>query len=220
MAFEVTTMDLSMTSPETGNVLQANLYRVDGISRELSMGELVMSICLQRATQVEELIIQQMENMSKTTVNLETLTAIQNAIVNLNSNLDVETMKQVEAKYSTVRSAISGLQFYQSNGSKITLGVSDNYKMNSMQELYTFLRKAEEEGGAGCTSLPVYSQSVTTVTLIQTMSSRMDGLNSISQKDMINLQSMTNKRDQSYDLITNMLKSMNTVISATLNNYH
>jgi len=215
MAFEVTTMNLSMTSPETGNVLTANLYRVDGISRELSMGELVMSICLKRATEVEEAIIQKMEEMSRTTVNLETLTAIQNAIVNLN----LETLGEVSNKYEKeVFPKIKDLNFYLPDGTVRQLGKSEGYEVKSLSDLYTFLRKSVDDNGAGCTALPVYDTKTTTVTLVQTMSSRMDTLNSVSQKDMINLQSMTNKRDQSYDLITNMLKSMNTVISANLNN--
>ncbi len=35
---------------------------------------------------------------------------------------------------------------------------------------------------------------------------------------MIKLQSLTNKRDQAYDLISNALKSINTVLTGTMNN--
>ncbi|MBR4675180.1 MAG: hypothetical protein IKP00_12005, partial [Victivallales bacterium] len=47
--------------------------------------------------------------------------------------------------------------------------------------------------------------------LISDIESKMDSLNSFSQQKMIELQSETNKRDQAYDMITNILKSMNTV---------
>lgn len=213
MAFEVTSMDLSMTNPETGNVLTANLYRVDGISRELSMGELVMSICLQRATKIEEDIVVKMEAMSKTTVNLETLTAIQNLIVTQNK----ENLGQLEYNES-IYNKIKGLAFYDSNNVSVVLGdgTGNTVNVSTIQKLYEFLK---DEKYGNCTSLPAYDNKVTCVTVVQTLSGRMDSLNSISQKDMIKLQSLTNKRDQSYDLITNMLKSMNTVINANLNNY-
>ena len=54
--------------------------------------------------------------------------------------------------------------------------------------------------------------------LISAMESKMDEKNSISQKTMIELQSLTNKRDQTYDMISNSLKSINTVLTATSNN--
>jgi hypothetical protein len=46
----------------------------------------------------------------------------------------------------------------------------------------------------------------------------MDELNSFSQETMIELQSLTEKRDQAYDMISNILRSINTVITATINN--
>ena len=46
----------------------------------------------------------------------------------------------------------------------------------------------------------------------------MDELNTFSQQKMIELQSLTNKRDQSYDMISNILKSLNTVLTGTVGN--
>ena len=43
-------------------------------------------------------------------------------------------------------------------------------------------------------------------------------MNSFSQQKMIELQSETNKRDQAYDMITNILKSINTVQVGIVNN--
>ena len=54
--------------------------------------------------------------------------------------------------------------------------------------------------------------------LITQIESKMDSLNSFSQQKMIELQSKTNKRDQAYDLITNVLKSLNTVEIGIVNN--
>jgi len=52
----------------------------------------------------------------------------------------------------------------------------------------------------------------------QALESKMDEYNSISQEDMIELQSLVSKRDQSYTLISNALKSMyNSNLSAANN---
>ena len=54
--------------------------------------------------------------------------------------------------------------------------------------------------------------------LITQIESKMDSLNSFSQQKMIELQSLTNKRDQSYDMISNILKSLNTTMVGNVNN--
>ena len=46
----------------------------------------------------------------------------------------------------------------------------------------------------------------------------MDSLNTISQDTLIQLQSLTAKRDQSYDLVSNVLKSLNNVLVGNANN--
>jgi hypothetical protein len=46
----------------------------------------------------------------------------------------------------------------------------------------------------------------------------MDSHNSFSQQTMIDLQSQTAKRDQSYDMISNILKSLNTTLMTNVNN--
>ena len=54
--------------------------------------------------------------------------------------------------------------------------------------------------------------------LISDIEAKMDSLNSFSQQTMIDLQSLTAKRDQSYDMISNIIKSLNTVLVGTANN--
>ena len=53
---------------------------------------------------------------------------------------------------------------------------------------------------------------------IDNIEAKMDEKNSFSQKTMIELQSLTNKRDQAYDMISNILKSLNTVLVGNANN--
>ena len=55
-------------------------------------------------------------------------------------------------------------------------------------------------------------------TVISVLEDKMDSLNTISQDTLINLQSLTAKRDQTYDLVSNALKSFNTVLVGNANN--
>ena len=54
--------------------------------------------------------------------------------------------------------------------------------------------------------------------LLSAMEAKMDERNTFSQETMIKLQSQTTKRDQAYDMISNVLKSFNTILTATVNN--
>ncbi|MBQ6247814.1 MAG: hypothetical protein IJK04_13170, partial [Kiritimatiellae bacterium] len=53
---------------------------------------------------------------------------------------------------------------------------------------------------------------------ISALEAKMDEKNSFSQQKMIELQSQTSKRDQCYDMISNILKSLNTVLVGNANN--
>lgn len=53
---------------------------------------------------------------------------------------------------------------------------------------------------------------------ITEIEAKMDELNTFSQQKMIELQSLTNKRDQSYDMISNILKSLHTTLIGNVNN--
>ena len=54
--------------------------------------------------------------------------------------------------------------------------------------------------------------------LLTAIEAKMDSKNTFSQQTMIELQSLTAKRDQSYDMISNVLKSLNTVLVGNANN--
>ncbi len=55
-------------------------------------------------------------------------------------------------------------------------------------------------------------------TLINSISSRIDGLNSSQQLDMLRLQSMTNKRNEAFDIMTNFVKKMQDSRSSIVGN--
>ena len=54
--------------------------------------------------------------------------------------------------------------------------------------------------------------------LITDIEAKMDSHNSFSQQTMIDLQTQTAKRDQSYDMISNILKSLHTTLMTNVNN--
>ena len=96
--------------------------------------------------------------------------------------------------------------------------IDDKYKLDIMNDIL------DKTGGiigmppSGYVVNPSSYLPSSTDQLITEIESKMDSLNSFSQQKMIELQSETNKRDQSYDLITNILKSLNTVEIGIVNN--
>ncbi len=69
----------------------------------------------------------------------------------------------------------------------------------------------------GMTNVPD-TASASSNEFITELEAKMDEKNSFSQQTMIELQSQTNKRDQAYDMISNILKSFQTVLIGTVNN--
>ena len=173
MAIGVDQIVLSMTSPQTGEYLTANVYTVDGVCeadgvtpRLLSIGQLVMALCLKRAASLETDIIQKMNE-------------IESDILAADINMSSKTVVYKGETYT----------------------------------YYRFLSDVME-----IEDVPSGTVNKDSAALISAIESKMDENNSFSQKTMIELQSQTNKRDQTYDLISNALKSVNTVLTATSNN--
>lgn len=178
---------LSMTNPETGEYLTANVYTVDGVYeadgvtlRRLSIGQLVMAICLQRAAELESRIISKMTTMELTSEQLELMTKIENEILDGDVDLSTKTLT-----YSGETDPITYYKFLS------TVMEIDNVPTTANAKSEDFLKNLE---------------------------AKMDQKNSFSQQTMIELQSDTNKRDQSYDMVSNILKTINTTIISTANN--
>ena len=183
--------DLSLVSPETGEYLTARAYTVDGVNnvdgtpRELSIGQLVMAICLQRAASLEAGIITLMEEMNSTSVKLELMTQIEADILDGGANM---------ANINTSHVTYEGRDY----------------------DFRAFLVNVVHMDAA---SVPSDFVSATDTDFITALEAKMDEMNSFSQQKMIELQSQTSKRDQAYDMISNVLKSLNTVQVGILNNY-
>ena len=168
--------------------LTANYYTVEGVTnadgspRALSIGQLVMALCLKRATALEAEIIETVESLNKTSEDLERLTEIESAIVNA-------TESSINLKNTKLK------------------GADISY--------YDFLTKAEH--GIELSNVPETASS-SSEDLIKDIEAKMDSHNSFSQQTMIDLQALTAKRDQSYDMISNILKSLNTTLLTNVNN--
>ena len=191
MPINTVEFDLSMVSPETGEYLTARAYTVDGVNnvdgtpRELSIGQLVMAICLQRATALEAGIIALMEEMNSTSVKLELMTQIEADILDGGANM---------ANINTSHVTYEGRDY----------------------DFRAFLVNVVRMDAA---SVPSDVVSAADTDFITALEAKMDEMNSFSQQKMIELQSQTAKRDQTYDMISNILKSLNTVQVGIVNNY-
>ena len=190
MAIGTVEFDLSMVSPESGEFLTARTYTVEGVEnadgslRQLSIGQLVMAICLNRASKLEADIIALMEEMSATSAQLAALTDIENDILDGGANMN------------------------NINTSHVTYDGQD----------YTFYDFLVNVMGFSPSDVPTGFADGSNTDLITLIESKMDEKNSFSQQKMIELQSLTNKRDQSYDMISNILKSLNTTMTGIVNN--
>lgn len=210
MAIGTVEFDLSMVSPQSGEFLTARAYTVEGVKnadgslRQLSIGQLVMAVCLERAARLErgewdetqqkyvDGIIPLMEEMSTTSAQLADMTKIEQAVIDdfaANQNGHAYNLDNV-----TVTSSTSAVQLLR-----------DLEVINSSQQ---YVRNDSIQSNADI----MYDDFITQI------ESKMDEKNSFSQQKMIELQSLTNKRDQSYDMISNILKSLNTTMTGIVNN--
>ena len=199
MAIGVDQIYLSMTSPETGEYLTGNVYTVDGVHeadgvtlRSLSIGGLVMALCLKRAHDLEmgyddpvsgqhvDGIVEIMNSLEATTEVLECLTEIEAKV--LDGDVDLKTKKL----------------WYQ--------GVEKTYY--EFLTTYTEVEDIPETGTVNAKSTD----------FLAALETEMDSKNSFSQQTMIQLQSQTTKRDQAYDMVSNVLKSVNNTLVGNANN--
>ena len=202
MSFATEQIDLSMCSAETGRFLAANLYTLEGVKNEdgsprvMSMSELVLAICLQRASGLENGYVDSVSGKRK------------KGIIDLMEDIAANSamlkgLTEVEEKL--VEIGIGGS--FDAHGAFTYDGMATTY--------YNFLFYT-----AGVTGLPAagtwsYDNVQTAISLVE---DKMDSLNTLSQDLLIELQSLTAKRDQTYDLASNAIKSFNTVLLGTVNN--
>jgi len=187
--FETESIRLSLRNAETGRPLTASVYRVtfdDGSSRVMSMSELVMALCLARATEKEDAVVALMQTMALTTERIEVLTSIEQAI--LDENASSVTLADISGSWTITDPETGDGKTYETADEALkALG-------------FTF------------------SSPVATATAVDQIEAELDQCNTMSQSQMISLQSETNKRDQSYEMISNIIKSLYTVMTGVVNN--
>ena len=206
--FETKQIDLSMRNPDTGRFLQANVYFVEGVTnadgsyRELSIGQLVMAICLARATAVERDLVYKMDEMNQASLRLDSLTSIETRIA--------DTMSS-KTYGDTIGSTWKDIGCSDAEIAKFR-------KLHDTDSWVAFVRDyCQVTGLPNPDSGSAYSLNAIDMVLTS-MESRMDDLNTMNQSSLIEMQSLTNKRDQAYDLNAALIKSFQTVIIGTIAN--
>ena len=200
---KATTFNLSMTRPGSDEYLTANVYTVKGVTdadgelRPLSIGQLVMAICLSRASELEASIVSMMNSMNAVSAQLELMTQIEQEVVDWSQGAHNTSAFDLTTRTLPNSSDYAG-DTYKHFLSE-TMGVEG---LEPQVVIYT---------------TPIANQMLFD-DFITAVEAKMDSLNSFSQQKMIELQSLTSKRDQSYDMISNMLKSLNTVNVGIVNN--
>lgn len=191
MNFETEAIRLSMNNAQTGKALTGNVYNVqfsDGATRTMSIVQLVMAICLERATEMEADVVDIMEQMARVTANIEAISDIEKKLLELK---DGESIGNLTGSW----------QIAYEDGN----GIVREQTFTKAQTALNYL------GITATNATPID-------TIIDNIEAKLDELNTTSQEQMITLQSQTNKRDQSYELISNVVKSLYTVMTGVANN--
>ena len=214
MAIQTVEFDLSMANPETGRYMTGKVYTVEGVKnvdgslRELSIGQLVMALCLNRAADIEYsedttkvTIVSLMEEMNQISAQLAAMTEIEKAMIDYEENGDNGGWTLNHWRIGSDNSLYANKDF--------------GYVLHDLGIVPSDVNWVYRNGNTPSDSTRKF---VATTTLISDLEAKMDEKNSFSQQKMIELQSLTNKRDQCYDMISNVLKSLNTVLVGNANN--
>ena len=209
----VDTFDLTSIDESTGLHNTAKVYWVDGINRPLPLAQLVMAICLERAVDRENEVVRIMNKITNTTKTIEDLSWIENILVGY---ADTGISKREYNGYNAW--AIDWIAIVDED--KIPEGWKlwgDRGRWTEwLCELGVIDEKAYKDPN---TYWKGTFSSADVNKILDAIDTKLDSLNTTSQKDMILLQSETTKRDQTYDLISVMVKSIggaNTSIAASM----
>ena len=140
-------------------------------------------------------IIEKMSKMEETTEKLASLTELEQNVVDYFSDLFNDHYRL--AAHTLDTGFYAGMSYQEALRSAGLIGDS-----------VTTIRSTQT----------ISNEEILYSDFVATLESKMDEQNSFSQQSMIELQSLTNKRDQSYDMVSNVLKSLNTVMTGIVNN--
>lgn len=178
------------------SLLQRNVYKVDGVTGiaadgSLSIGQLVMALCLSRATELEDKIIELMNEISENTEKLNTLTEIQTYLT--------DWLAENATSSDTLSSSAFTITDSSGNSRNWDSVLIDDFGLSANGDYSPYYKSTVES-------------------FVSQIDSKLDELNTFSQETMISLQSTTSKRDQAYDMISNILKTLNTTLTGNANN--
>ena len=215
MSIGVVEFDLSMADPKTGRLLTAYAYTVEGINdvngnpRQLSIGQLVMALCLKRASEMEASIIAVMRDMNKISAKLAAMTEIEKSIIEYEEN-GGNGGQTLNCWRMSSDSPIYANNYYDDVLHSGPVGEDVGLAIIPDDVDWVYRN--------GNTPSDPNRKYVQAKDLISDLEAKMDEKNSLNQQTMIELQSLTSKRDQCYDMISNILKSLNTVLVGNANN--
>ena len=205
-------IELSSYNPETGVKNTANVYNVEGIPRELSIAGLAMAICLQRATALEKDIVDLMSEMQATTKQIEVLSGFESILVRY---ADTGIKEKKVANGNTYFWACDWGAILK-DGETPPEGCS--WAGGGYGRWTEWLRDKCGIKEFPLANLMQWNYSAEEVSkVLDSIETQLDSLNTNSQEKMITLQSTTIKRDQSFDMLTSLVKSfmsMNVQIGA------
>lgn len=192
----VDTFDLSSTDEMTGLRNTAKVYWVDGINRPLPLAQLVMAICLERAASKENDVVRIMNTITSTTKQIEELSWLENILVGYaDTGLNCPEGPWVcdwEAIIKDEKDLPEGCHWRGGGGGRWTEWLEERgikpFPVTTLGHFWYYASEINQ--------------------ILDAIDTKLDSLNTTSQKDMILLQSETTKRDQTYDLITAMVKSI------------
>ena len=211
--FIVDTIDLSSRNDVTGLKNTANVYWVEGIDRPLPLAQLVMAICFERAAAKEQEVVKLMNTLANTTKMIEELAWFENLFVEF-----ADKGIYRAGVTTTDPNPIWGCDWGKILKSETDLpegciwrgGEDGKYGRWTDWLVAKFEIKTYPSGSQRQENYT--PEEVNKV--LDSIETKLDSLNTTSQKDMIKLQSETTKRDQTYDLITAMVKSIGGVNSS------
>ncbi len=118
MSFEIGEIKLTRKDPTSGAPLTANVYKMDGVNggNAMGIGALVMALCLFRAAELEARIIEIMDEMERTSEQLEELTAIEEKLIDgralTNAEREFLASMGLEADITAIESTMDSLNSF------------------------------------------------------------------------------------------------------------
>ncbi len=194
MAIETVEFNLSMTDPDTGEYLTANTYSLTVKDADGATETLLTNLSIGHLGMA---------------LCLERAVAKEKEIIDIMNSLNI-TSSELEALTTIATDAVAA-----TDSSKLKL---KEKTLTYDGESYTYYAFLDEVIKLDSVPETVGPSDEAYNTLITALEQAMDQRNSINQQTMIELQSSTSKRDQAYDMISNILKSLGNVLTGTVNN--